>query len=96
VDARELRGRPFTGLQNREVVRKSDGRFDSFPSPPATAGRARPWDIEYGFTHGKLWLFQSRPFIGNDSLKNVPALAPLEVNPSGRQADTLSLSEVVR
>jgi len=38
-------------------------------------GRARPWDIEFGFSAGKLWVFQSRPFVGNDELANVPALA---------------------
>src|SRR5437868_13931147 len=42
------------------------------------AGRPRPWDIEFGFKGGKLWLFQCRPFLGNDELKNIPALAPLE------------------
>ncbi len=36
--------------------------------------RPRPWDIEYGFVGGKLWLFQVRPFIGNDTLGNIPAL----------------------
>jgi hypothetical protein len=94
---------PASGSQN--VLEPQDleqvvavGKAISAALEPArdAAGRARPWDIEYGFTNGKLWLFQSRPFIGNDSLKNVPALAPLEVNPSGSQADMLSLSEVVR
>ncbi len=58
------------------------------------AGRPRPWDIEFGFTGGKLWLFQCRPFIGNDSLRNVPALAALE----GRSAATgaLQLEEVIQ
>ena len=42
------------------------------------AGRARPWDIEFGFSDGKLWLFQARPFIGNEQLQNMPALASYE------------------
>src|SRR6185503_19161893 len=42
------------------------------------AGAPRPWDIEFGFVGGKLWLFQCRPFVGNDALKNVTALAALE------------------
>ena len=41
-------------------------------------GAPRPWDIEFGFVGGKLWLFQCRPFVGNDELKNVTALASLE------------------
>lgn len=61
-------------------------------------GRPRPWDIEFGFSKGKLWLFQSRPFIGNDSLKNVPALAALEGTPAvGTGSSTnVSLSEVLK
>lgn len=60
------------------------------------AGRARPWDIEFGFAKGKLWLFQCRPFIGNDSLKNVPALAALEGKPGGAAGSTLNLEEVLK
>jgi hypothetical protein len=61
------------------------------------AGRPRPWDIEFGFVGDKLWLFQSRPFIGNDSLKNIPALAALEGERGVASASsTLSLSEVLQ
>jgi hypothetical protein len=59
------------------------------------AGRPRPWDIEFGFRGGKLWLFQCRPFCGNDALKNVPALAALEVQ-SGDAKEEVSLDEVIR
>jgi hypothetical protein len=60
-------------------------------------GRPRPWDIEFGFSAGKLWLFQSRPFIGNESVKNIPALALLDTGREGVSAtDRLSLSEVLR
>ena len=43
-------------------------------------GKPRPWDIEYGFADGKLWLFQVRPFVGNEELKNIPALATLDAD----------------
>ena len=59
------------------------------------AGKPRPWDIEFGFAGGKLWLFQCRPFLGNDQLKNVPALAPLEWTTSVSGNDTLSLKEKI-
>ena len=59
------------------------------------AGKPRPWDIEFGFAGGKLWLFQCRPFLGNDQLKNVPALAPLEWTTSASGNDTLSLKEKI-
>jgi phosphoenolpyruvate synthase/pyruvate phosphate dikinase len=41
-------------------------------------GEPRPWDIEFGFSGGRLWLFQSRPFLGNDEVQNLPALAALD------------------
>jgi hypothetical protein len=67
--------------------------FDPVPDPN---GKPRPWDIEFGFAAGKLWLFQTRPFLGNDQLRNIPALAPLEW-PAGTAADEMiSIDEVVR
>lgn len=61
------------------------------------AGRPRPWDIEFGFSAGKLWLFQSRPFIGNESVKNVPALAALDAATGSSGAkDRLSLTEMLK
>lgn len=59
------------------------------------AGKPKPWDIEFGFTKGKLWLFQCRPFLGNEDLKNVPALAALDTPPSHR-SNTLSLAQVLK
>jgi hypothetical protein len=59
------------------------------------AGKPKPWDIEFGFSKGKLWLFQCRPFLGSDQLKNIPALAPLEGTISAKGGDTLSLEEKI-
>ena len=61
------------------------------------AGKPRPWDIEFGFRNAKLWLFQCRPFLGNDELKNIPALAPLEgPDASAHEGDRVSLEEIIR
>ena len=64
------------------------------------SGRPRPWDIEFGFSNGKLWLFQSRPFIGNESVKNIPALAVLDEVAAGQTKagakDELALKEILR
>lgn len=69
----------------------------TFEPARAPAGTARPWDIEFGFQNGKLWLFQCRPFLGNDELKNIPALAPMEMAEAGtHKDDKLSLEEVIR
>ena len=54
----------------------------------------RPWDIEFGFSQGQLWLFQVRPFVGNDSLQNIAALASYEAPRAGAD-DTVSLDEAV-
>ncbi len=68
---------------------------EAFTPVKDPAGKARPWDIEFGFAGGKLWLFQCRPFLGNDQLKNVPALAPLEGTTSAKGTDVLSLEEKI-
>lgn len=61
------------------------------------AGKPRPWDIEFGFRNGQLWLFQCRPFLGEDALKNIPALAPMEgLDAAVHQDDRLSIEEIIR
>jgi len=93
---------PSTGrdhvLDEREVaeVTRAGRRItETFEATRDPAGKPRPWDIEFGFAGGKLWLFQTRPFVGNDNLKNVPALAALEGRGNGGD-DTLSLDDRVR
>jgi hypothetical protein len=68
---------------------------DGFEPSPDSEGGARPWDVEFGFVDGKLWLFQARPFIGNESLANVSALAAYEA-PQAGGAERVSLDEVLR
>ena len=53
-------------------------------------------DIEFGFKEGKLGVFQCRPFLGNEELKNVPALAALDTPIGGAQTAKLSLAEILR
>ncbi len=59
------------------------------------SGNPRAWDIEFGFAQGKLWLFQVRPFIGNEDMQNVPALAALESG-SRSTGGTITLGERVQ
>jgi hypothetical protein len=68
---------------------------DEFEPSLDPAGRPRAWDIEFGFADGKLWLFQTRPFIGNESLKNISALAGYEAPASGG-GEEVSLEEPIR
>jgi hypothetical protein len=85
LDADELRSLVIAAQKIRDTL------------PPATdsSGKPRPWDIEFGFENGKLWLFQSRPFIGNDELSNVPALAALD-DATAQPVGTVSLEEFVK
>jgi hypothetical protein len=78
-----------------ELVTAAARIRDEFDPSVDPQGQPRPWDIEFGFADGKLWLFQTRPFIGNESLRNVPALAAYEA-PSAGAGERVSLDEVVR
>ena len=79
----------------QEIVAAGKKITETFEPVKDPAGKPRPWDIEFGFSKGKLWLFQCRPFLGNDQLKNVPALAPLEGTTSAKASDQLSLEEKI-
>ncbi|MDJ0847152.1 MAG: PEP/pyruvate-binding domain-containing protein [Myxococcota bacterium] len=79
----------------KELVRTAARIRDEFEPSIDSAGNPRPWDIEFGFADGKLWLFQTRPFIGNQSLANVPALAAYEPKKS-KASKRISLDDVVR
>ncbi|MDJ0847719.1 MAG: PEP/pyruvate-binding domain-containing protein [Myxococcota bacterium] len=84
LDPEELRGLVATAQELRDRLE---------PARDA-AGRPRPWDIEFGFAGGKLWLFQARPFIGNEQLRNMPALAAYEPSQDGGPR-ILSLEEKI-
>ena len=66
----------------------------SFKASKDQTGKPQPWDIEFGFAKGQLWLFQCRPFIGNEELRNLPALAALD--DTGKQPrGPIALKDVV-
>jgi hypothetical protein len=75
-----------------DAARKISETLEAATDP---AGKPRAWDIEFGFADGKLWLFQVRPFIGNEDMQNVPALAALESG-SATTAGTITLKETVQ
>jgi hypothetical protein len=80
----------------KDLIAAGQKITETFEPARDASGRPRPWDIEFGFTAGKLWLFQCRPFIGNDELKNIPALATLETTSANQGSEMLSLEEIVR
>jgi phosphoenolpyruvate synthase/pyruvate phosphate dikinase len=59
-------------------------------------GEPLPWDIEYGFVKGHLYLFQTRPFVGNSDLRNLPALAALDQEFKDRESEPFPLEEAVK
>ena len=87
-------GKPYV-LDDREIAEltKAGGQIrDRLEPARNAAGEPRPWDIEFGFSGGRLWLFQSRPFLGNDDVQNLPALAALDGKDSGAEGN-VSLEE---
>ena len=58
------------------------------------SGKPRPWDIEFGFAKSKLWLFQARPFVGNEEIRNLPVLASLDVT-TAPKLQFITLDEVI-
>ncbi len=81
----------------KQIIGAGQKISETFDPAHDPAGKPRPWDIEFGFKDAKLWLFQCRPFLGNDELKNIPALAPLEgSDANAHRGDMLSLEEILR
>jgi hypothetical protein len=79
----------------KELIASAAKIKKAFKASPEQSGKPQPWDIEFGFAKGQLWLFQCRPFIGNEELRNIPALAALDGTAKPRQ-DTISLQDVVK
>jgi phosphoenolpyruvate synthase/pyruvate phosphate dikinase len=79
----------------KQIVSAGQKITETFTPVKDASGKAKPWDIEFGFAGNKLWLFQCRPFLGNDQLKNIPALAPLEWATTEKGTDVLSLEEKI-
>jgi hypothetical protein len=76
---------PTTGadyvLSESEIgqVRKlADEVHAKFPAEKDAQGNVLPWDIEFGFAKGELWLFQIRPLSRYRETKTLEALASME------------------
>ena len=80
----------------KQLVEAGQQITKKFTPVNMASGQPKPWDIEFGFTNGKLWLFQCRPFLGNDDLKNIPALAALDTSSGATRTAKLSLTQVLK
>ena len=79
----------------KELIAAAGKIKKAFKPSQDESGKPRPWDIEFGFAKGQLWLFQCRPFIGNEELRNIPALAALDGSREPARGD-ISLEDVVK
>jgi len=68
----------LTGRELSKIVYAADKIKATFVPEKGADGQPLPWDIEFGFVSGKLYLFQTRPFVGNSDLANLPALLALD------------------
>jgi hypothetical protein len=68
-------------LSDGEVVQVrqlADDVRAKFPPEKDAQGNIMPWDIEFGFAKGELWLFQIRPLSRYRETKTLEALASIE------------------
>jgi len=88
--------RVLTDEELSELVAAAEKIGREFAAEKGVDGNPLPWDIEYGFVKGHLYLFQTRPFVGNSDLRNLPALAALDEGIKERQGQPFSLEEKVK
>ncbi|HMM74846.1 MAG TPA: PEP/pyruvate-binding domain-containing protein [Gammaproteobacteria bacterium] len=62
-----------------------------FPAIVDAAGQPAPADVEFGFQHGTLRLFQIRPFLDNARTRGLAYLQSLDAKPAGSTAVTVDL-----
>ena len=79
----------------KQVTAAASKINEKFEPTRDTSGNPRPWDIEFGFAKGQLWLFQARPFVGNEEIRNLPALATLDTTKAPKRQD-IALDEFVK
>ncbi|MCF8143118.1 MAG: hypothetical protein K9N21_04270 [Deltaproteobacteria bacterium] len=87
--------RVLTDDELRALVAAAEKIEQEFTPEAGVDGSPLPWDIEYGFVNGKLFLFQTRPFVGNSDLRNLPALTALDKGMKEKEQQPFSLEEKV-
>ena len=88
--------RVLTEKELSALVASAEKIKREFTPEKGANGDLLPWDIEYGFKGGKLYLFQTRPFVGNSDLRNLPALAALDKGVREKEGQPFSLDEKVK
>tara|TARA_R110002072_G_scaffold23949_3_gene82045 strand:+ start:23783 stop:26692 length:2910 start_codon:yes stop_codon:yes gene_type:complete len=71
---------PILNEKNMESIREIAAKVrTTIPSETGTEYKGA-WDVELGFEHDKLWLFQIRPFVENKRAKSSDYLASITPN----------------
>jgi len=87
--------RVLTDDELRALVAAAEKISREFVPEAGVDGKPLPWDIEYGFVNGKLFLFQTRPFVGNSDVRNLPALTALDKGMKENERRPFSLEDRV-
>ena len=69
---------------------------ERFDPPRDEAGRALPWDVEFGFLDGALWLFQIRPLSSDSPTAQLAGLAAMDRAVLDRASRPVRLDEPLR
>ncbi len=73
-----------------QVRQLADEVRSKFPPEKDAQGNLLPWDIEFGFAKGELWLFQIRPLSRYRETKTLEALASIEGSGTGSRQVNLN------
>ncbi len=77
----------------KDLVQTLRERFDP---PRDESGRVLPWDIEFGFLDGALWLFQIRPLSSDSPTAQLAGLAAMDRAVLDRASRPVRLDEPLR
>jgi phosphoenolpyruvate synthase/pyruvate phosphate dikinase len=86
----------LTDSERHILVQAANKIKNTFPAEISVSGQPQAWDIEYGFVNGHLYLFQVRPFVGNEDMKNLPALTALDKGLKEKEAEKFSMEETIQ
>jgi len=86
----------LTDQELKALISAAEKIKQDFAPEKSGEGETLPWDIEYGFAKGHLYLFQTRAFAGSSDIRNLPALAALDKGIREKQGQPFSLEEKIK
>jgi hypothetical protein len=79
----------------RQLIDFARGLPERFPPITDAKGAPAPADVEFGFLHGELHLFQIRPFLDSDLARSSAYLQSLDRNPAELAGITVDLNQAM-